>query len=232
MNERLNLKMVVKGDSGPTVEAEDMFSLKQIHNDKELKRLQDQSPDDVAYDSDASETKSRNKYERYSTGESHLDSTGTYYKDSDSELEMETDESDVEETPGKLGLSDSESDNEETAIDDGDDKKHPLITDLDHRDSKQKKTHKAELWFERDAFKDLLDEKDEDEDLDRLVDEYKKKGTDVIGEEKKKDKEEKQEEKINTDTDTDSDSEEETNHNLTKNQNENNKATTGNFFNM
>lgn len=54
---------------------------------------------------------------------------------------------------------------------------------MDYRNKDEKKTHKAELWFQRDIFKNLIDEKDEDADLDKMVEEYKKKGAKVIGKE-------------------------------------------------
>lgn len=59
---------------------------------------------------------------------------------------------------------------------------HPLITDLDYRDNKQKKTQKAQMWFERDVFQNLIDEVDEDGDIERTITEYKKKGVKIIGE--------------------------------------------------
>lgn len=65
--------------------------------------------------------------------------------------------------------------------------RNPLVTDLDYRDKDTKRMSKAQLWFEKDAFKDIqkTDEKDEDMDLDRLVYNYRKKGVEVAGEEKK-----------------------------------------------
>ena len=68
---------------------------------------------------------------------------------------------------------------------------NPLLTDLDFRDKKTKKIHKAELWFEKDAFKNLETDGDADYELDRMIEQYKKKGGNILGEE------EKIEEKIN-----------------------------------
>lgn len=189
--------MVLKGDSGPTMESEGMFELKQVNSSKQMKKIIDQTPDTVAESDEEEEIKS--KYLRYTKDEQHLSSSGLYYKDSDSELEMESESEDEADIKEGLGLSDSENEEETKKKPKPKTGKHPLITDLDHRTKEEKKVHKAEMWFERDVFKDLIDEKDEDADLDRMVNEIKKKGAKVIGEE------EQDENKAETDSDYSSD---------------------------
>nr|XP_022917461.1 pre-rRNA processing protein FTSJ3 [Onthophagus taurus] len=204
LNDKLNLKMVIKGDGGPTMEADDMFSLKLIENNQQMNKVMDQAPELLAEsDKESDEDEKPKKKVRFEKGSGHLHSSGMYYKDSDSELEMESDEDDDKDLKGELGSSDSEFSDTESAPINKKEKQHPLITDLDYRDSKQKKISKADLFFERDIFKNLIDEKDEDLDLDRMETEYIKK--DVVGKKVKKENL-KDEDNNNTFDDMDSDS--------------------------
>lgn len=228
LNERLNLKMVHKGDEGPKLEGDDMFSLTQIKTHEQLATVTDQSPDVVAesdHDSD-DESKRKPKKVTYEKDKGHLDSSGLYYKSDDSESEKSDEESSDSEKSG-LGFSSSEdeSDNKKSRkkqkVDD-EEESNPLITDLDHRDKKTKRIHKAQLWFEKDVFKNLEDEEDEDFELDKMIEVYKKKGGQILGEKGKiktkknhedKDKDEEDEnsedcEESKNDTDSDYDVEE------------------------
>ncbi|CAG9783776.1 unnamed protein product [Diatraea saccharalis] len=202
--EKMNLKMVLKGDGGPILESNDMFQLSSIKNAEELSRLIDQPPDMVVDASDESddELKIKPKYAKYDVESSKLDSSGLYYKDSDSELEMESD-SDGEKEKDTLAFSDTE--NENKKIDKitkmntirnskinkvpSIPKNNPLLTDLDDTDPVSRRSLKADLWFQKDCFKDIDEEDDEGVDLDKIVTSYKEKGKKVseeIGELKQK----------------------------------------------
>ncbi|KAL1494751.1 hypothetical protein ABEB36_010299 [Hypothenemus hampei] len=215
LNEKLNLKMVLKGDDGPKMEADDMFSLKQVKDLEKIKKVVDQAPDILANSDDEDDKAPKNKYLKYDKDEQHLDSSGLYYKDSDSELEMETDDETDDYAKQTLGFESDDSNEEKPSKKvknnkiDSEADEHPLITDLDYRDKEQKKTHKAELWFERDVFKNLIDEKDEDADLDKMVETFKQQGAKIIGENETKTKTKliKKEKKKLSDSDYSSDDE-------------------------
>ncbi|XP_012226812.2 pre-rRNA 2'-O-ribose RNA methyltransferase FTSJ3 [Linepithema humile] len=219
LNERLNLKMIHKNDEGPRLEADDMFKLNQIQTHQQLEQVTDQTPDVVAEsDVDSDEEVQPNKvvYEK-DTG--HLDSKGLYYKAEDSE-ESDSDvasDDDTDSEKSGLGLEDSE--DEETnkprkkAVQkkeqqSNDFNSNPLLTDLDFRDKKTKKIQNAKLWFEKDVFKNLENEDDADYELDNMIEQYKKKGGRVLGEEKKVeekvDEKPKQKRKISESDDTNS----------------------------
>ncbi|XP_033334850.2 pre-rRNA 2'-O-ribose RNA methyltransferase FTSJ3 [Megalopta genalis] len=189
LNERLNLKMVHKGDEGPVLEGDDMFSLKEIKTYQQLQEITNQQPDLVAEsDVESDDGKRKPKTVRYNKDEGHLDSKGLYYKTGDSESENSSDASDDDSESEKSGLGLDDSDDEgrkevrSRKKKNEDDSENPLLTDLDNRDKKTKRIHKAELWFEKDIFKNLDDEKDEDFELDKMVEEYKRKGGRIIGE--------------------------------------------------
>ncbi|KAJ8674908.1 hypothetical protein QAD02_010694 [Eretmocerus hayati] len=137
---------------------------------------------------------------RYEKDSSHLDSSGLFYKDEESELEFSEDDS-----AGQVSESDSDNLREKaekvspikknkkrvtfedgTKDEDGEDEsgeedEHPLMTDLDYRDKKSKKVAKAQLWFERDIFKDIEDPDMNELEIDKMLEVYKKKGGQIIG---------------------------------------------------
>lgn len=209
LNEKLNLKMVIKGDLGPQEEDAEVFSLRQIGTAADLDRLQDVAPDIVLNEGDSKNSEYLAKYKKYESDSFHLDDDGLY-EDADEQRSKHSDdeESDVEsddsEKLGKKGLdlSGSSDEDEEKEADPSSSKKktnekkkaakvkvekakHPLITDLDHRDKGTKRDQRVNLWFQKDNLMGAaVDDVDEDFDLDKLSHQYKTKGVKVFGEER------------------------------------------------
>lgn len=198
LNEKLNLKMVIKGDSGPQEEDAEVFSLRQIGTAADLDRFQDVAPDMTLDEGEAENTEYLAKYKKYDSEKFHLDDDGMYEDDDDNNSKHSDDsDTDDEENLGKKGL--GLSDDEENSDDDKTSKKsknvkgakkvaraeHPLITDLDHRDKGTKRDQRVNLWFEKDNLREAAEnDADEDFDLDKLSHQYKTKGVKVFGEDR------------------------------------------------
>ena len=97
--------MVLKGDDGPTLEGDEIFSLKQVSSEKDMRKITDQTPDVLAESENEDDDEvPKKKYARYSKDDTHLDKSGLFYNDSDSEIEMESDDDDAgKEIPEGLG---------------------------------------------------------------------------------------------------------------------------------
>lgn len=203
LNERLNLKMVIKGDAGPQEEDNEVFSLRQITSMAELEDLQDQVPDMVLNEGGEGGDEFRPKYKRFVKGETVIEDDGAYHDGSEAEAsddDGDHSDSDDSERLGKIGLdlgSDEEAERGHDrrkkngkkvrgaaakALVKKDD--NPLITDLDTRDKDTKRQQRVQLWFEKDNLKGMDEDVDEDQDLDKLAGQYKQKGVQVLGEER------------------------------------------------
>jgi AdoMet-dependent rRNA methyltransferase SPB1 len=190
--EKMNLKMVIKGDEGPREEADDaVFNLKSIKTGKELAGLIDQPPDVLGEERPDPSNEFKPKFVKFDK-----ESKGDLYEDDTVGLAEESEDSDAEfDKPIGLGI---ESDDEEEEDqyskngeadgdeDDAGKDENPLIDDLDHRKQDVKRFNKAQMWFAKDIFKEFegLDgdnESDEEYDIKQLTEEYQSKGVKVLG---------------------------------------------------
>lgn len=194
LNEKINLKMVIKGDSGPQEEDVEIFSLKQINSAAQLDSIQDMAPDMLLPENEQGNSEYIPKYKKYERDSNHLDDDGLY-ADEDNEQDSDDSEaidSDDSEELGKKGLGFDESDEEETSKKKGDAKKmkkptkkgeqNPLLMDLDVRDKSTKRDQRVNLWFDKEKFKEDDSDDGEDFDLDKLSHQYKTKGVKILGE--------------------------------------------------
>jgi len=159
LRDKMNLKMVIKGDKLETGEDQEMFSLKKIAGKKHLAELAESGPleDSEPSDEDSDDCLNRKKtmtYERNPCDEVFSDSEGE-------EMEME------EVTARDDDEAEDDDDEEENADDLT--KDNPLIADLDTKDAKA--SERMERWFSKGVFADV---EDESSDLKRLTAQYKK----------------------------------------------------------
>lgn len=145
LNERINLKMVIKDDEPLIQEDIELFQLNRIKRKEDLNKLDENDPHILADDPDDGKiNKLKRKWAAYNRDEKPIDWI---------ETEIEKDEE-------SYASSEEENDNFE-----GD---NPLLLDLE-----DKKKNAAERWFEKDIFNDIDDDDDELE-LELIPDDIKK----------------------------------------------------------
>uniref|UniRef100_A0A1B0C3B3 Putative rRNA methyltransferase n=1 Tax=Glossina palpalis gambiensis TaxID=67801 RepID=A0A1B0C3B3_9MUSC len=183
LQEKMNLKMVIKGDDGPREEGEqEVFDLKTVRTQEELDEMLDVAPDFGV--EEHVEIPKLPKYKAYQKDDKRLDDDGNYENDDEPEISVD-EESENDYDKEGLGLSDNDQSSKfdkKTKINKKKLADHPLIKSGDFRDKDTKRQHRVQLWYEKGNLQKIDSEDDEDYDLDRLANEYKSRGVNILGE--------------------------------------------------
>lgn len=158
LQEKMKLKMIIPGDTKGMETDMEMFSLANIKSKQHL---------DNVDDADMNEADN----EDHSESEQELDS--------ESDHDSEDDEEKNEDSKNEEGELEFEEENGEA--DDSNAKqqrdKNPLLVELE---PEVPLTIKANKWFEKDAFKGLEDDADEDLEISQMAELYKKQGGTIL----------------------------------------------------
>ena len=189
--EKIDLKMILPGDEGPVREEEGLFRMKDLKSSREIDGVAEQAPDTVAEsddDDDDDDEVRKPKTQKYSREVKHLDKSGQFYKESDSEGdEASGEEGDSDSEREGLGFGQNGAGHEEEELEFEEDEEtverlndpsaNPLLLDLDESNRESRRRKKAEMWFDREAFKGI--ESDEDameEDIGAAIKAHEKRG--------------------------------------------------------
>ncbi|KAK3751812.1 hypothetical protein QZH41_013289 [Actinostola sp. cb2023] len=170
LREKMRLKMVLPGDMKEIEEDAEIFSLANIKSKKHLEQIDDIGPnvmDDGAVGQQESDEE-----------EIELDEQSGSDEDDDDEV-MESSEDDEEEEEDRMVEEEKNVDKSQPLTNSTVVEKNPLVVDL-VPDIPSK--IKADMWFQKDAFKGLEDEQDEDLEISQMLEHYKKKGGKLPGE--------------------------------------------------
>lgn len=190
--EKIDLKMILPGDEGPVREEEGLFRMKDLKSSREIDGVAEQAPDTVVEsddeDDDDDDKPGKPKTQKYNREMKHLDKSGQFYKESESEGDEGSDEEGGSDSDreglgfGENGTGHGEEElefeeDEETVDRLNDPHANPLLLDLDESNRESRRRKKAEMWFDREAFKGI--ESDEDameEDIGAAIKAHEKKG--------------------------------------------------------
>jgi len=175
--ERLNLKMIIPGDEGPTATEEGLFRMSDLKSKDDLDNVINSRAEEVASDSDDEEVVKKRKFERFEREKGHINKDGLWYEEEHPESgDEKSEDSDDEKEDLGLEAEEDDMDVDNVNIDDQEaDSANPLMETLVKETAEEKKTKKAELWFQKlgdiDSDSDL-----EDAEIQKAVTSVQKKG--------------------------------------------------------
>merc|ERR1719342_1959658 len=138
--EKINLKMIIPGDEGPTADDLELFRMSQLSSSADLKKVSDDAHADmVAQESDEEDEEApRPKHEKYNKEDGTLDGEGLWYNSSvNGKDDGDEDEGDSDsDAASELGLEEEElaSGGEEEIMDQDKETENPLIQSLSNED--------------------------------------------------------------------------------------------------
>lgn len=161
LQEKMKLKMIIPGDTKGMETDMEMFSLANIKSKQHL---------DNVDDADMNEADN----EDHSESEQELDSESDH--DSEDDEEKNEDSKNEEGEEGELEFEEENSEADDSNAKQQRDK-NPLLVELE---PEVPLTIKANKWFEKDAFKGLEDDADEDLEISQMAELYKKQGGTIL----------------------------------------------------
>jgi AdoMet-dependent rRNA methyltransferase SPB1 len=155
--ERIDLKMVIPGDKGPTLQEDGLFKLSDIQSSKDLKSVVEQAPDTLEHDSDEENQVRKPKTEKYSKETGKLDKSGLFYKEDEVSTDNDTSDSEGSDDGEDLGLGDELESEDNVDVEEidklNDPSKNDLIVDMEETSRVCRKEKRANMWFDKDVFK-------------------------------------------------------------------------------
>ncbi|XP_054167435.1 pre-rRNA 2'-O-ribose RNA methyltransferase FTSJ3-like [Oppia nitens] len=218
LNERLNLKMVIKNDDILEEELE-LFQLKNIKNKKLLNQIHEINLSDVEVEEDDDEAEptfrqtNRVYFDKDSKEVIDYDDSGPEDEDNveeedDNEQSEDSDE-DIDDNSYQIGNGRNVDNNEEEEEEEDDDN-DGLVVDLVERE--EAKRNNTDMFFENDTFRDEMNDDDDDLELELIENKLNKKnkkpqtnGKNSVKKSMNKRKIEEQEEIEDSDSDSDDD---------------------------
>lgn len=161
LQEKMKLKMIIPGDTKGMETDMEMFSLANIKSKQHLDNVDDAEMNEA-------------DNEDHSESEQELDSESDH--DSEDDEEKNEDSKNEEGEEGELEFEEENSEADDSNAKQQRDK-NPLLVELE---PEVPLTIKANKWFEKDAFKGLEDDADEDLEISQMAELYKKQGGTIL----------------------------------------------------
>jgi len=194
--EKIDLKMVIPGDVGPIWQEDGLFSMKDMKSAEDLDMVRGEDETDNAdvlaeseEDDDEESKKPKAKMVKYDKEKGRLDKRSLYYKGDEEASEEEEESGAEDDETGFLGdMRESGKKSNGHYNDESDDESgNPLLVDLENGGKEARRKRKADLWFDREAFKDMQEEDEElaEKDVEEAIKEYKKKNVPILAKDSK-----------------------------------------------